>query len=101
MKQTTDEVIHRMEIELNELTGRIGSLERFLISKDYQETSGQQKVFLAQQHTAMERYKEILLKRLVDLRCQEHLEEAAVREYAAQHKIPKQAPEDESGTPAD
>lgn len=99
MKQTTDEVIHRMEIELNELTGRIGSLERFLISKDYQETSGQQKVFLAQQHTAMERYKEILLKRLVDLRCQEHQEEAA-KEYAAQHK-PMQASEAEIGTPAD
>lgn len=101
MKQTTDEVIQRMEIELNELTGRIGSLERFLISKDYQEISGQQKILLAQQHTAMEKYKEILLKRLVYLRCQEHQEEEAVKEYAAQHKIPKQVPEAENGTPAD
>lgn len=101
MKQTTEEVIHRMEIELNDLTGRIGSLERFLISKDYREISSQQKILLAQQHTAMEKYKEILLKRLVYLRYQEHQEEEAAKEYAAQHKIPKQAPEAESGTPAD
>lgn len=101
MKQTTQELITKLTIEYNDLAGRIGSLERFLISKDYQEISSQQKILLAQQHTAMEKYKEILLKRLVYLRCQEHQEEEAAKEYATQHKIPKQAPEAESGTPAD
>jgi hypothetical protein len=93
MKQTTDEVIHRMEIELNELTGRIGSLERFLISKDYQEVTIKQKVLLAQQHTTMEQYKEILLKRLVDLRRQEY--------QAVEKCCPEEESEAESGTPAD
>ncbi len=101
MKQTTQEVITRLTIEYNDLAGRIGSLERFLICEDYQKVTSNQRVLLAQQRTAMEQYKEILLKRLVDLRCQEHQEEEAAKEYAAQHKNPKQAPEAESGTPTD
>lgn len=100
MKNTV-EVINNLTDELANLSAKIGSLESFLVSKDYQEISGKQKILLAQQRTAMEQYKEILLKRLVDLRCQEHQEEEAVKEYTAQHKIPKQAPEAESGTPTD
>lgn len=100
MKNTV-EVINNLTDELANLSAKIGSLESFLVSKDYQEISGKQKILLAQQRTAMEQYKEILLKRLVDLRCQEHQEEEAAKEYAAQHKIPKQAPEAESGTPTD
>ena len=100
MKNTV-EVINNLTDELANLSAKIGSLESFLVSKDYQEISDKQKILLAQQRTAMEQYKEILLKRLVDLRCQEHQEEEAAKGYAAQHKIPKQAPEAESGTPAD
>ena len=91
MKQTTQEVINRMEIEFNELAGRIGSLERFLISKDYPEVTSNQKTLLAQQRTAMEQYKEILLKRLVDLRYQAKREEL----------MTKECPEAKDGTSAD
>ncbi len=91
MKQTTQEVINRMEIEFNELAGRIGSLERFLISKDYPEVTSNQKALLAQQHTAMEQYKEILLKRLVDLRYQAKREELMTKECSA----PEEANKDE------
>ena len=80
-----------MEIEFNELAGRIGSLERFLISKDYPEVTSNQKALLAQQHTAMEQYKEILLKRLVDLRYQAKREEL----------MTKECPEASDGTPTD
>lgn len=89
MKQTTEEVIHRMEIELNDLTGRICSLERFLISKDFQEVTSNQRALLAEQHTNMKSYKETLLKRLIDLRYQEKRESLKVE------------PEAESGTPTD
>jgi len=95
MKQTTEEVIHRMEIELNELTGRICSLERFIVSKDFQEVTRNQKALLAQQYTAMEQYKEILLKRLVDLRNQEKLEKEMTCGTV------EKAPEAKSGTPTD
>ena len=97
MKQTTKEVIHRMEIEFNDLTGRICSLERFLISKDFQEVTTSQKLLLVQQHTTMEQYKEILLKRLVDLRNQEKQEKEMTCDPAEEAA----RPEAESGTPAD
>lgn len=74
MKQTTTEVIQKLEIEYNELAGRIGSLERFLICEDYQKVTGIQKVLLEQQREAMKEYKEILLRRLVELRLQEKRE---------------------------
>lgn len=74
MKQTTQEVITKLTIEYNDLAGRIGSLERFLICEDFQKTASSQKVLLVQQRTVMEQYKEILLKRLVDLRNQEKRE---------------------------
>ena len=118
MKQTTNEVIDKLTIEYNELAGRIGSLERFLICEDFQKVSSSQRVLLAQQRTAMEQYKEILLKRLVDLRNQEKREKEMTKapeeanrddriephvlsamEYEA-HRL-KTRPEDESGTPAD
>lgn len=101
MKQTTQEVITKLTIEYNDLAGRIGSLERFLICEDFPKTSSSQRLLLAQQRTVMEQYKEILLKRLVDLRNQEYQKEEAAKEYVAKHKIPMKAPEDESGTPAD
>ena len=97
MKQTTTEVINRLTNEYSNLVGRIGALERFLICEDFQKVSSSQRVLLAQQRTAMEQYKEILLKRLVDLRNQEKQEKAmtcAPAEEAAR-------PEAESGTPAD
>ena len=104
MKQTTKEVIHRMEIEFNDLTGRICSLERFLISKDFQEVTPSQKLLLAQQHTTMEQYKEILLKRLVDLRNQEKKEEEMSCEVPAKSEnidSRENIPGDINGTPAD
>lgn len=118
MKQTTTEVINNLTIEYNDLAGRIGSLERFLISEDFQKTESSQRVLLAQQRTAMEQYKEILLKRLVDLRNQEKQEKEMTKapeeanrddriephvfsamEYEAHRQ--KTSPEAESGTPAD
>ena len=97
MKQTTNQVITRMTSELNDLTCRINSLERFLITEDFTEVSAKQKVLLAQQHTVMEQYKEILLKRLVDLRNQEKREEAE----ETKRKATMCAPEEADGTPAD
>ncbi len=96
MKQITTKVINKLIIEYTDLAGRLGSLERFLISEDFQKTSSSQRVLLAQQRTAMEEYKEILLKRLVDLRNQEKREKAMTCAPAEEA-----APEDESGTPAD
>ena len=98
MKQTTEEVIKRVTDELLELTDRLISLERFLVSKDYQKVSIRQKVLLVQQRTAMEQYKEILLKRLVDLRNQEEREKYMDMPRAPAEEAPR--PEDESGTPA-
>lgn len=97
MKQTTTEVITKLTIEYNDLAGRIGSLERFLICEDFQKVSSSQRVLLAQQRTAMEQYKEILLKRLVDLRNQEKRE----KEMTCAPAEDTTRPEDESGTPAD
>ena len=97
MKQTTTEVITRLTIEYNDLAGRIGSLERFLICEDFQKVSSSQRVLLAQQRTAMEQYKEILLKRLVDLRNQEKQEKEMTCDPAEEAV----RPEAESGTPAD
>lgn len=96
MKQTTQEVITRLTIEYNDLAGRIGSLERFLISEDYQEVTQIQKSLLTEQHSEMEFYKRTLMKRLVDLRNQEKREKAMACAPAEEA-----TPEDESGTPAD
>lgn len=102
MKQTTQEVITKLTIEYNDLAGRIGSLERFLICEDFQKTAISQKVLLAQQRTAMEQYKEILLKRLVDLRNQEKLEALEEKEPRVQMcKCVKVDSEAENGTPTD
>jgi len=93
MKQTTTEVINKLTIEYNELAGRIGSLERFVISKDYQEVTQTQKQLLLDQHSIMEMYKKTLLKRLLNLRNQE---------YQANAKCcPEEESEDLDGTPAD
>ena len=96
MKQTTTEVITRLTIEYSNLAGRIGSLESFLICEDFQKVSSSQRVLLTQQRTAMEQYKEILLKRLVDLRNQEKREKAMTCDPTEEAR-----PEAESGTPAD
>lgn len=104
MKQTTTEVITKLTIEYNDLAGRIGSLERFLICEDFPKTSSSQRVLLAQQRTAMEQYKEILLKRLVDLRKQEKAMACAPAEEeprAPMCKCVKVESEDLDGTPAD
>jgi hypothetical protein len=90
MKQTTTEVITRLTIEYNDLAGRIGSLERFLICEDFQKVSSSQRVLLAQQRTAMEQYKEILLKRLVDLRNQENQEKAMTCCTPAEEATPEE-----------
>ena len=73
MKNTV-EVINNLTDELANLSAKIGSLESFLVSKDYQELTCTQKGLLEEQHTAMKKYKETLLKRLVDLRYQEKRE---------------------------
>lgn len=96
MKQTTTEVINKLTIEYNELAGRIGSLERFLISEDYQEVTQIQKSMLTEQHSEMEFYKRTLMKRLVDLRSQEKREKAMTCDPTEEAR-----PEAESGTPAD
>lgn len=74
MKKSISEVIQGLQSELESLITKINALERFIISKDFQEITGKQKTFLAQQRVAMEQYKEILLKRLLDLRFQERLQ---------------------------
>lgn len=74
MKQTTTEVINKLSIEYNELAGRIGSLERFMICEDFQKVTDKQKTLLARQRDAMEEYKEILVSRLIELRNQEDRE---------------------------
>lgn len=118
MEHRTTEVINKLTIEYSDLAGQIGALERFLICKDFQKVSSSQRVLLAQQKTVMEQYKEILLKRLVDLRNQEKCEKEMTKapeeankddriephvfsamEYEAHRQ--KTSPEDESGTPAD
>lgn len=68
MKQTTEEAIRKIEIELNELTGKICSMERFFITQDYQSISGTQKELLKKQHHYMELYKETLIERVILLR---------------------------------
>lgn len=95
MKQTTTEVINRLTNEYSDLTVRIGALERFLICEDFQKVSSSQSVLLAQQRTVMEQYKEILLKRLVDLRNQEKRESLEEMERRATMQ------EAVCGTPAD
>ena len=97
MKQTTKEILYRLTIEYDELADRIRSLERFLISEGFQQEMSSQRVLLAQQRTAMEEYKEILLKRLVDLRHQEKRE----KEMTCAPAEDVTRPEDENGTPAD
>ena len=97
MKLTTKEVLDRLTIEYDELADRIRSLERFLISKDYQEVTGRQKILLAEQHDFMDHYKETLMKRLVDLRKQEKEE----KEMTCAPAEKETRPEAESGTPAD
>ena len=74
MKQTTKEVITKLTIEYNDLAGRIGSLERFMICEDFQKVTDKQKTLLARQRDAMEEYKEILVSRLIELRNQEDRE---------------------------
>ncbi len=107
MKQTTQEVINKLTIEYNELAGRIGSLERFLISPDYQEVTQIQKSLLTEQHSIMEFYKRTLLKRLLDLGVQEKREKempCAPQKEAARApmcKCVKVESEAENGTPAD
>lgn len=96
MKQTTQEVINKLTIEYNDLAGRIGSLERFMICEDFQKVTGKQKVLLARQRDAMKEYKEILVSRLIDLRYQEELEKPITCASAEEAM-----PEAESGTPAD
>lgn len=74
MKQTTTEVINKLAIEYNELAGRIGSLERFMISADFQQVELKQHSLLLEQLDIMEMYKKTLLKRLLNLRGQEKRE---------------------------
>lgn len=97
MKQTTKEVIDKLSDEYNALVGRIGSLERFMICKDYQKVTEKQKDLLARQRAAMEDYKEILVRRLIDLREQEQCEKYMDMRRASE--APMQ--EAESGTSAD
>lgn len=96
MKQTTTEVINKLIIEYTDLTGRIGSLECFLISEDYQKVTQTQRSLLTEQHSIMEMYKRTLMKRLVDLRNQEKQEKAMTCAPAEEA-----TPEAENGTPAD
>lgn len=93
MKQTITEVIQKLEIEYNELAGRIGSLERFMICKDYQKVTDFQRVLLDHQRKAMEEYKEILLKRLIDLRLQEKHEKEKTTCAPAEEKSNDELPE--------
>lgn len=97
MKQTTTEVINKLIIEFTDLTGRVGSLERFLISEDFQKVTSNQRVMLAKQLECMRHYREILIDRLVDLRNQEKRE----KEMTCDPTEEAVRPEAESGTPAD
>ena len=93
--KNTEEVINNLTDELANLSAKIGSLESFLVSKDYQELTCTQKGLLVEQHTDMKAYKETLLKRLVDLRYQEKREALEDMERRATMQEPA------NGTPAD
>lgn len=114
MKQTTTEVINKLTIEYNELAGRIGSLERFMTSADFQQVGLNQHSLLLEQIDIMEMYKKTLLKRLLDLRSQEDREKirtglekvmpcapAEEESRAPMCKCVKIESEDLNGTPTD
>lgn len=94
MKNTV-EVINNLTDELANLSAKIGSLESFLVSKDFQEVTSNQRALLAEQHTNMKSYKETLLKRLIDLRYQEKRESLEDLERRATMQEPA------NGTPTD
>lgn len=85
MRQTTDEVIQKLVVEESALTGKIVALEGFMICPDFMETSLAQKQLLEQQHAAMVTYKNILIKRIFNLRVEaaEKKSEITEPEYPA------------------
>ncbi len=93
MKQTTTEVIQKLEIEYNDLAGRIGSLERFMICEDFQKATDQQQTLLNRQRAAMEEYKEILISRLINLRFQEKHEKEKTTCAPAEEESNDELPE--------
>lgn len=104
MKQTITEVINKLTIEYNELAGRIGALERFMICEGFQKVTNKQKILLARQRVAMKEYKEILVSRLIELRNQEDREKAMTCALAEEEprapmcKCVKVEPENLDGT---
>ena len=91
--KSTEETINNLTDELANLSAKIGSLESFVVSKDYQEVTQTQQRLLLDQHSIMEMYKKTLLKRLLNLRNQEY--------QATAKCCPEEESEAESGTPTD
>lgn len=85
MRQTIDEVIQKLVIEKQDLTSKIVALEGFLTCPDFMETTPAQKKLLEDQHAAMIQYKNVLIRRIVNLRVEkvEALEHMAMQEPEA------------------
>lgn len=68
MAQSKTTVINKVLAELAELKQKIVNLETFMTSGDFMDISEDQRILLVEQHTTMERYKSVLIKRVYILR---------------------------------
>jgi len=68
MAQSKTTVINKILAELAELKQKIVNLETFMTSGDFMDISEDQRILLVEQHTTMERYKSVLIKRVYILR---------------------------------
>ena len=69
--QQTHEIIEKLRTELVSLRDKTIALENFMISKDFLDVRGDQRILLSEQREAMLKYREILVKRLLLLRGQQ------------------------------
>ena len=72
--QQTHEIIEKLRTELVSLRDKTIALENFMISKDFLDVRGDQRILLSEQREAMLKYREILVKRLLLLRGQQRAE---------------------------
>ena len=66
--QQTHEIIDKLRTELDCLRDKTIALENFMISKDFLDVRGDQRILLSEQRETMLKYQEILVKRLLLLR---------------------------------
>lgn len=84
MRQTTSQVIEKLNNEFDGLRTKITALETFMVCKDFLEIPGNQRLLLAEQGEAMNNYKDILMKRLLLLREQKKCEDKEAKEEKAE-----------------